>query len=37
MTYRTTTQENCKHDAIVKMPGFKNKLECVRCHKILDA
>jgi hypothetical protein len=35
MVYRTVTQDNCPHDAKVKMAGFKDKYECTRCHKIL--
>lgn len=36
MAYRTVTQDNCPHDAKVKMAGFKDKYECARCQKILS-
>lgn len=36
MAYRTVTQDNCPHDAKVKMAGFKDKYECTRCQKILS-
>ena len=32
---RTIAQETCLHDAKLKMAGFKNRLECTRCHKII--
>lgn len=28
-------QNNCVHDAKVKMPGFKDMYECTRCHKFI--
>ena len=36
MSYRIKNQDNCNHFASVKMPGLKNKRECVLCHKIYD-
>lgn len=36
MAYRTVTQNNCPHDAKVKMPGFTDRYECTRCQKILQ-
>jgi hypothetical protein len=36
ITFGTTTQTNCKHLASVKMPGYKDKKECLTCHKIYD-
>lgn len=35
MAYRTIKQENCKHEAKLKMAGFKDRFECVRCQKII--
>lgn len=27
---------SCAHSASVKMPGLKNKRECMNCHKFFD-
>lgn len=35
LTFRTVTQETCTHDAKVKMPGYKDRYECTRCHKFI--
>lgn len=35
LVYRTITQENCHHDAKVKMPGYKDRFECTTCHKFI--
>lgn len=35
MAYRTSNQKDCKHEAKLKMVGFKDRFECVRCQKIL--
>ena len=29
------TQENCSHGAKVMMPGYKNRYECLTCHKFI--
>lgn len=29
------TQENCSHDVKVMMPGYKNRYECLTCHKFI--
>ncbi|MDH5431606.1 MAG: hypothetical protein OEW78_06970 [Nitrosopumilus sp.] len=36
MTYKTMGQKTCYHDAKVKMVGYKNLYECIRCHKFLS-
>lgn len=33
LAYRTVTQETCPHDSKLKMAGFKDMYECVRCQK----
>lgn len=30
------TQTNCNHFASVKMPGLKNRRECMLCHKFFE-
>lgn len=35
MGYRTTKQEDCTHQVKLKMAGFKDRYECVKCQKII--
>ncbi len=35
MAYRTTRQEDCMHETKLKMAGFKDRYECVKCQKII--
>lgn len=37
MAYAIVTQDNCSHDAKVKMAGYQNLFECTRCHKFISA
>ena len=34
--FSVINKETCKHFASVKMPGLKNRRECVLCHKFFD-
>ncbi|WP_255430751.1 hypothetical protein [Candidatus Nitrosopumilus sp. SW] len=36
MAYRVINPEKCTHSISLKMPGLKNKRECMMCHKIFD-